>query len=112
MNPKHKTKHQVQNWPEYERGLRARGDVTIWLAEEAIRAWTPPPSRRRGGLRRRQHDGPIHLIVDSAGLKLYGAGEWCSREHRKAGERGGWRKCHIGVDNDGLRCDMGCTCCW
>jgi hypothetical protein len=39
--------------------------------------------------------------VDSTGLKLYGAGEWCSREHRKAGERGGWRKRHIGVDGDG-----------
>ena len=37
----------------------------------------------------RAHDGPIHLIVDSTGLKIYGAGEWCSRKHRKAHERGG-----------------------
>ncbi len=50
----------------------------------------------------RRADGrPIHLIVDSTGLKIYGAGEWCSRKHRKAHERGGWRKLHIGVDNDG-----------
>jgi hypothetical protein len=52
VNPKYKTRYQVQNWPEYERGLRAQGDVTIWLAEEAIRAWTPLPNRRRGGQRR------------------------------------------------------------
>ena len=52
VNPKYKTKYRVQNWPEYERGLRARGDVTVWFSGEAIRAWTPPPNRRRGGQRR------------------------------------------------------------
>ena len=50
---------------------------------------------------RRAAGRPIHLIVDSIGLKIYGAGEWCSRKHRKAYERGGWRKLHIGVDDDG-----------
>ena len=50
---------------------------------------------------RRADDGPIHLIVDSTGLKIYGAGEWCSQKHRKATERGGWRKRHIGVNDDG-----------
>ena len=49
----------------------------------------------------RTDDGPIHLVVDSTGLKIYGAGEWCSRKHRKANERSGWRKLHIGVDDDG-----------
>ena len=49
----------------------------------------------------RDDDRPIHLIIDSSGLKIYGAGEWCSRKHRKANERGGWRKLHIGVDDDG-----------
>jgi hypothetical protein len=44
---------------------------------------------------------PIHLIVDSTGLKIYGAGEWCARKHRKATERRGWRKLHLGVDDDG-----------
>ena len=50
---------------------------------------------------RRANDGPIHLIVDSTRLKIYGAGEWCARKHRKATERGGWRTLHIGVDDDG-----------
>ena len=160
VNPKYKKRYRVGNWPAYERGLRARGDVTVWFAEEALSTWTPPPTRRRGGQQRysdpailtaltlrmlfhlplrqtegfvasllrlmdrhlnapdhttlcrrnrdvlvpalrRADDGPIHLIVDSTGLKIYGAGEWCSRKHRKATERGGWRKLHIGVDDDG-----------
>ena len=39
----------VRNWAAYERGLRDRGDVTIWLSEEAIEAWSPPLTGRRGG---------------------------------------------------------------
>ena len=49
VNRKYKTKYRVRNWREYERGLRSRGDVTIWLSEEAISAWTPPKSGLRGG---------------------------------------------------------------
>lgn len=45
--------------------------------------------------------GPIHLIVSSTGLKISGAGEWCARKHWKATERRGWRKLHLGVDDDG-----------
>ncbi len=52
VNPRYKTKYRVGNWPRYERGLRNRGDVTIWLGEEAIAGWTPPKSGHRGGQRR------------------------------------------------------------
>ena len=38
VNRKYKTKHKIRNWREYERGLRSRGDVRIWLSEEAIAA--------------------------------------------------------------------------
>ena len=159
MNPRFKKRYRVGNRPAYERGLRARGDVTVWFADEALSTWTPPPARCRGGQRRysnlailtaltlrmlfhlprrqtegfvasllrlmgldlsapdhttlsrrnkdvlvpalsRGDGGPIHLVVDSTGLKIYGAGEWCSRKHRKANERGGWRKLHLGVDDD------------
>ena len=48
-NPKHKTSYRVKNWPEYEKSLRDRGDITVWLSEEAIRAWTPPKNGKRGG---------------------------------------------------------------
>ena len=50
---------------------------------------------------RRADAGAIHLVVDSTGLKIDGAGEWCSRKHRTAHERSGWRKLHIGVDDNG-----------
>ncbi len=32
VNRKYKAKYRIRNWREYERGLRSRGDVTIWLA--------------------------------------------------------------------------------
>ena len=52
VNRKYKTKYRIRNWKEYERGLRSRGDVTVWLSKEAIAAWTPPKNGRRGGQRR------------------------------------------------------------
>ena len=162
VNPKYKTKYRVGNWPEYERGLRSRGDVTIWFDPEAISAWSPPTNGRRGGqprysnlailaaltvrmvfhlplrqtegfvasllrlmeldlsvpdhttLSRRNksvdvslrtrtaHDGAIHLIVDSTGLKIFGAGEWHSHRHKAGKARRDWRKLHVGVDAEGF----------
>ena len=49
VNRKYKTKYRVTNWPEYERSLKSRGDITVWFSEEASGAWTPPKSGRRGG---------------------------------------------------------------
>lgn len=134
VRPPYKTKYKVTNWREYEKGLRDRGNVTIWFNEAAVAAWTPPGNRRRGGqqlysdlaietaltlrivfhlalrqtegfvgsllklmgldltapdhttlsrrgsklevaLRRNLCSGPIHLIVDSTGLKIMGQGQ-------------------------------------
>src|ERR1700724_1817038 len=44
--------------------------------------------------------GPVHLLVDSTGLKLCGAGEWLVEKHGTSRRRS-WRKLHIGVDTDG-----------
>ena len=52
VHPKYKTKYHVGNWPEYERSLVQQGDVTLWLSVDAIDAWPPRPSGRRGGQRR------------------------------------------------------------
>jgi IS5 family transposase len=41
--------------------------------------------------------GPLHLLVDSTGLKLGGAGEWLVEKHGTSRRRS-WRKLHIGVD--------------
>jgi len=155
---KYKTKYRVKNWREYEAGLRARGDLTIWLSPEVLAGWTPAPNGRRGAQRQfsdlaielaltlrlifhqplRQTEGlmgsllrllglavkapdhstlsrrsktveipdalgrctgPIHLIVDSSGLKIFGAGEWHTEKwgtHCRD-----WRKLHLGVDAKG-----------
>ena len=50
INRQYKTKYRIRNWREYERGLRSRGDVTIWLSEDAIAAWIPPKNGLRGGV--------------------------------------------------------------
>ena len=58
-------------------------------------------SRRQGHLAvKKQPDSPaspMHLVVDSTGLKVYGEGEWKVRQHgwRK---RRTWRKLHVGVN--------------
>jgi hypothetical protein len=41
--------------------------------------------------------GPIHLLVDSSGLKLGGPGEWLVEKHGTS-KRRSWRKPHIGFD--------------
>lgn len=43
--------------------------------------------------------GPIDVVVDSTGLKVYGEGEWKVRKHG-AGKRREWRKLHLAVDPD------------
>ncbi len=42
-------RYRVRNWPEYEAGLRRRGDLTLWFSEEAIAAWRAPTGERPGG---------------------------------------------------------------
>ena len=49
VHPTYKTKYRVANWPAYNQTLVRRGDVTVWLSSEAIAAWTPRRSGRRGG---------------------------------------------------------------
>jgi hypothetical protein len=41
--------------------------------------------------------GPLHLLIDSTGLKLFGQGEWNEKHGRT---RRSWRKLHIAVDGD------------
>ena len=50
----------------------------------------------------RQHDGPIHLVVDSTGLKIVGDGEWHAHKHNTSNKRRSWRKLHLGVDGEGF----------
>ena len=157
VHPTYKTKYRVANWPAYNQTLVRRGDVTVWVSSEAIAAWTPRRSGRRGGQRRysdlaietaltlrlvyhlplRQAEGflytlfgmmrldlsapdyttlsrrsqhvprrlrlvltdeGIHLVLDSTGLSIVGAGEWAAATHGGRGRR----KLHRGVDQSGV----------
>ena len=49
---------------------------------------------------------PMHLVLDSTGLKVYGEGEWKQRIHGKQ-KRRTWRKLHLGVDHLGVDSDTG-----
>ena len=58
-------------------------------------------SRRGGGLTillmRLDRAEPLHLLVDSTGLKIYGEEEWLDQKHGiRSHPR--WRKLHLGID--------------
>ena len=63
-------------------------DHTTLSRRQAGLAVDRPPQRR---------DQPMHLVVDSTGLKVYGEGEWKVRQHGWS-KRRTWRKLHLGVD--------------
>ncbi|WP_222128192.1 IS5 family transposase [Roseomonas gilardii] len=65
--------------------------ATLSRRAETLEVLHPRPGRR-----------PLHLIVDSTGLKLCGPGEWLVEKHGSRTRRG-WRKLHIGVDADAGR---------
>jgi hypothetical protein len=62
---------------------------TLSRRAETLEIPKPCPSSR----------GPIHLLVDSTGLRLCGPGEWLIEKHGTRRRRA-WRKLHIGVDAD------------
>lgn len=154
-----KQKFQVTNWPAYNESLRQRGDLRIWVSDEALYLWVAPRRTSRGGqpkysdlaitlcltlrivyglalrqtqglirsvaalmeydiavpdfstLSRRSKglalpsakpgaraSGPVHLVVDSTGLKVFGEGEWLESKYETKRKRKRWRKLHLGLD--------------
>ena len=90
VHPRYKTRYRVTNWAEYDRALRDRGDITLWLTPAAIAAWTPLATGAPGGQRRysdvaietalavrlvfglpwRQTEGLLRSVVSLMGLEL------------------------------------------
>jgi Transposase DDE domain len=50
-----------------------------------------------GSLAQAQRTGPVHVVIDATGLKVYGAGEWRVETHGGRGKRT-WRRLHLAVD--------------
>ena len=154
---KTKTQYRVGNWAAYNAALVNRGNLTLWVDEEALQAWQYTGPRQRGAqyvyaeaaiqcvltLRAVYHlalratqglaqsvftllqvslpiptystlsrrgarseiellkmpaSGPVHLVLDSSGFKVYGEGEWKVRQHGWS-KRRTWRKLHLAVDD-------------
>ncbi|GLK65227.1 IS5-like element ISPko3 family transposase [Paracoccus kondratievae] len=49
----------------------------------------------------RGSQGPLHLLIDSTGIKVEGEGEWNARKHGGP-KRRIWRKVHLGIDEKTL----------
>jgi transposase len=153
-----KAKYTVSNWREYDQALQQRGSLTVWVTPEALEAWAPDKTGRRGrptsysdivietavmlrlamGKPWRQTEGmlssiiqmlgldlpvpdhttlsrrsarlsltttlkkpkgPVNVVIDSSGLKIFGAGEWLHEKHGGKPRRS-WRRLHLAIDPD------------
>ena len=57
-----KVRYRVQNWPAYEAGLKRRGDLTLWLDEDALTGWQAPRRSTPGG-QAWYSDAAIELVL-------------------------------------------------
>jgi hypothetical protein len=76
-------------------GLDLRVPDHTTLSRRAATLEVPRPQRPSSGA-----DGeaaPLHLLVDSTGVKLCGPGEWLVEKHGTRTRRS-WRKLHLGLD--------------
>ena len=106
-----KAQYRVFNWAEYNESLRQRGDLTIWVSDEAQSVWSAPRRTSRGGQRRysdlaietcltlrttyrlglRQRQGLMGSIGTLMGLGYTGAGLFhtvasCKRLEHRSGD--------------------------
>src|SRR4051812_39871803 len=61
--------------------LRVPDHTTLCRRAETLEVPRPKPRGDGAGGGARRDTGPMHLLVDSTGLKLYGAGEWLGGKH-------------------------------
>ena len=85
---------------------RTEGLVARVLTLMNLRVFAPDHttvSRRAVGLPILQSEpapnGPLHKLIDSTGLEVFGAGQWLEAKNG-AKSRRTWRKLHLAVDAD------------
>ncbi len=93
----------------YRLGLRQTEGMVESLIKLTNLDWTVPDSstlcRRQKDLTvnipYRRAEGPLHLLVDSTGIKILGEGEWKTKKHG-ADYRRQWLKVHLAIDAQDL----------
>ena len=89
----------------FNQALRQARGLVVSLVRQFKLNWSVPcystVSRRQAKLNVtlpvRRIQEPLHLLIDSTGLKFYGEGEWKVKQHGMAYRRG-WRKVHLAID--------------
>jgi len=80
-------------------GLSLRVPDHTTLSRRAATLDVPQPRTGSTGAGAEADSEPMHLLVDSTGLKLCGKGEWLLEKHGTKTRRS-WRKLHLGIDAD------------
>ena len=128
-----KSRYRVRNWPQYEAGLRRRGDLTVWLSDTALDSWRALPSGKPGGQRTyanvaieaaltirlvfhlplRQTEGFLRSLVDMLDVEIpIPDHTTLSRRLKTLGEIpfravASHRPIHLFIDSTGLRIHVG-----
>ena len=110
-----KQRYRISNWREYNESLRQRGQIDIWITEDALNNWYEPERVYDGSGMPRKFYGfcdnhskrlstlkispPPNKITDSVdpnlvaiginstGLKRFGRGEWHQEKYRLSAKR-------------------------
>src|SRR5918911_4713838 len=79
------------------RSLTALLGVDLGVPDHTTFSRRSPGLALATALARAQASGPVHVVIDATGLKVYGAGEWLVEKHGARGKRT-WRKLHLAID--------------
>jgi len=89
-----------QPWRQTEgllRSLTVLLGIDIGVPDHTTFSRRSPGLALAASLAHVQASGPVHVVIDATGLKVYGAGEWLVAKHGERGTRT-WRKLHLAVD--------------
>src|SRR5215208_648784 len=81
------------------RSLATLLDVGVGVPDHTTFSRRSPGLALASSLAEAQRSGPVHVVIDSTGLQVHGAGEWLAETHGGRGRRT-WRKLHLAVDPD------------
>jgi len=87
-------------WRQTEGLLRSLGallGIDVGVPDHTTFSRRSPGLALAASLAQAQTSGPVHVVIDATGLKVYGAGEWLVEKHGKRGTRT-WRKLHLAID--------------